>query len=177
MDFISSPYLCSSTQQSVCKNNSPLRGPRWMMCFAHTVKRHLMVRVWLELSNSASSWNLCWIPPTALKPWNLLAPAGFSCRRTVLSHMVNTQLQLTPTKTQPTEQNPLGTPVFYISKLAVMMLFYIDGNYITRSTSAHTSRESFLCYFFCNKMLWPFNGIISFLLNKQFGCTIFGDIL
>lgn len=81
MDFISSPYLSSSTQQSVCKNNSPLRGLSWMMCFAHTVKRHLMVRVWLELGNSASNWSSCWIPPTALKPWNLLAPAGLQLQK------------------------------------------------------------------------------------------------
>lgn len=108
MDFISIPYLSSSTQQSVCKNNSPLQGLFWMMCFAHTVKRHLMVRVWLELSNSASSWSFCWIPPTALKPWNLLAPAGLQLQKDgVITHGKHTSSAYTH-KDSTNRAEPVG---------------------------------------------------------------------
>lgn len=182
MDFILSPCLSSSTQQSVCKNNSPLRRLQWMMCFAHTVKRHLMVRVWLELSNSASSWSLCWIPPTALKPWNLLAPAGLQLLKDgVITYGKHTSSAYTH-KDSTSRAEPFGNSSLLCLQASCDddVVLYRLGLHNQIYVSTRFARK-FPLLFFSTKhataMLRPFNCILSFLLNKHFGWTIFGDVI
>lgn len=157
MDFILSPYLSSSTQQSVCKNNSPLRGPYWMMYFAHTVKRHLMVRVWLELSNSASSWSLCWIPPTALKPWNLLAPAGLQLQKDgVITHGKHTASAYTH-KDSTNRAEPFGnSSLLYLQASCDDVVLYRLGLHNRIHVSTQFTRKFPLLFFSAKKNVVTF---------------------